>query len=193
FLPLHFQILEYSALVSGALILPVVVAMSFTSILSGQYMSRAGLYMPSILVGFLLWTPGNGLTLLFDRNTGLEPLIGILIVEGTGIGVTLQPTLVGMYANSRSEDRAITTSLRNLIRTIAGAFVLVISGVILSNTFSEGLPGNALMTDEMMAQLTSSTYALKEINLSEEEEEHIVGYTWMTCITSSYSTLCVQV
>lgn len=97
-------------------------------------MSRAGLYMPCILVGFILWTVGNGLTLIFDENTDLGPLIGVLIVEGAGIGLTLQPTLVGTYANSRSEDRAVTTGLRNFIRAIAGAFSLVISGVILSNT-----------------------------------------------------------
>ncbi|KAF7552868.1 hypothetical protein G7Z17_g4044 [Cylindrodendrum hubeiense] len=175
YLPIYFQsILKYSALVSGALILPVVITTSITSILSGQYMSRASLYMPCILVGFVLWTVGNGLTLLFDHDTGLGPLIGILIVEGAGIGLTLQPTLVGMYANSRSEDRAVTTGLRNFIRTIAGAFGLVISGVILSNTLSKGLSGDASMTDDMIAQLTSSTYVLDDMNISEEEKEHIL-------------------
>lgn len=175
YLPIYFQsILKYSALASGALILPTVITTSFTSILSGQYMSRAGLYMPCILVGFVLWTVGNGLTLIFDQNTGLGPLIGILIVEGAGIGLTLQPTLVGMYANSRSEDRAVTTGLRNFIRTLAGAFGLVISGVILSNTLSKGLSGKPSMTDDMIAQLTSSTYALDEMDISEEEKKDII-------------------
>lgn len=176
YLPLYFQsVLKYSALEAGALILPVVISTSITSILSGQYMNRVGSYMHCILLGFALWTLGNGLTLLFDRQTELGPLIGILIVEGIGIGFTLQPTLVGMYANSRTEDRAVTTGLRNFIRTIGGAFGLVISGLILSNTLSSELASNPTITDDFVAELTSSTYALDELDLLHEQRERIIN------------------
>lgn len=175
YLPIYFQsILMYSPLVSGALILPVVITTSIGSIVSGQYMARIGSYMHCILTGFVLWTLGSGLTLLFDRNTGLGPLIIILIVEGAGIGLTLQPTLVGMYANSRSEDRAVTTGLRNFIRTIGGAFGLVVSGVTLSNTLSTGLGNEAFATDALIAELTSSTYALDTLSLSQSQQQRVL-------------------
>ncbi|KEY64545.1 hypothetical protein S7711_03611 [Stachybotrys chartarum IBT 7711] len=176
YLPLYFQsVLGFSALTAGALILAVIIPTSITSILSGQYMARIGSYMHCILGGFALWTLGNGLTLLFGQNTGLGPMIGILIVEGCGIGFTLQPTLVGMYANSRNEDRAVTTGLRNYIRTIGGAFGLVISGVILSNTLNRDLAGNANITHDMIAELTSSTYGLDEMGLSDKEQDLILA------------------
>jgi len=175
YLPIYFQsILRYSPLVSGALILPVVITSSVGSILSGQYMARIGSYMHCILAGFILWTLGSGLTLLFDRYTGLGPLIVILIVEGAGIGLTLQPTLVGMYANSRSEDRAVTTGLRNFIRTIGGAFGLVISGVTLSNTLSTNLGREEYASDQLIAELTSSTYALDALDLSPDQQEQVL-------------------
>jgi MFS family permease len=175
YLPIYFQsILRYSPLVSGALILPVVITSSVGSILSGQYMARVGSYMHCILLGFILWTLGSGLTLLFNRNTGLGPLIVILIVEGAGIGLTLQPTLVGMYANSRSEDRAVTTGLRNFIRTIGGAFGLVISGVTLSNTLSTNLGREEYASDQLIAELTSSTYALDALDLSMGQQEQVL-------------------
>ncbi|CAL5867585.1 uncharacterized protein PFLUO_LOCUS1804 [Penicillium psychrofluorescens] len=175
YLPIYFQsILKKSALVSGALLLPVVIPTSFTSILSGQYMSRVGSYMHCILAGFVLWTLGSGLTLLFDEKTQLGPLVGILIIEGAGIGLTLQPTLVGMYANSRSEDRAVTTGLRNFIRTLGGAFGLVMSGVILSNTLSQDLSANGVLAKSLIPQLTSSTYALDELDLSAAVKEQIL-------------------
>jgi hypothetical protein len=175
YLPIYFQsILKYNPLVSGALILPVVITTSVGSIVSGQYMARVGSYMHCILAGFILWTLGSGLTLLFDRNTGLGPLIVILIVEGAGIGLTLQPTLVGMYANSRSEDRAVTTGLRNFIRTIGGAFGLVISGVTLSNTLSTGLESEDFASNSLIAELTSSTYALDSLNLSEPQKNLVL-------------------
>ncbi|KAF9874159.1 hypothetical protein CkaCkLH20_08142 [Colletotrichum karsti] len=175
YFPIYFQsILKYTPLVAGALILPVIISTSILSILSGQYMLRAGLYMPCILVGFFLWTVGNGLTIMFDRDTGLGELIGILIIVGSGIGLTLQPTLVGMYANSRSEDRAVTTGLRNFIRTIGGAFGLVVSGVILSNTLRRDLSGKEFVSDAVIAELTSSTYTLDQKGFSEEEKTVIL-------------------
>jgi predicted MFS family arabinose efflux permease len=175
YLPLYFQsVLGYDALVAGALILAVVIPTSLTSILSGQYMSRVGSYMHCILAGFALWTLGSGLTLIFDRDTKLGPLITILIVEGAGIGFTLQPTLVGMYANGRSEDRAVTTGLRNFIRTIGGAFGVVISGVILSNTLNKELGGRGIVSNDMIAQLTSSTYSLSSMGLSQEDQDVVL-------------------
>lgn len=175
YLPIYFQsILQYSPLVSGALILPIIITTSFGSIASGQYMTRVGSYMHCILAGFILWTVGNGLTLLFGRNMGLGVLIVVLIVEGAGIGLTLQPTLVGMYANSRTEDRAVTTGLRNFIRTIGGAFGLVVSGVILSNTLNNDLAGESFVSDSLLTELTSSTYALDALNLSQDQEDKIL-------------------
>ncbi|KAI6777431.1 hypothetical protein HG530_001376 [Fusarium avenaceum] len=176
YLPLYFQsVLGYNALVAGALILAVVIPTSFTSILSGQYMSRIGSYMHCILAGFALWTLGNGLTLLFNRDTKLGPLICILIVEGAGIGFTLQPILVGMYANGRSEDRAVTTGLRNFIRTIGGAFGVVISGVILSNTLEKQLGNEGIVSDDTIAQLTSSTYSLSSMGLSQNTQDLVLA------------------
>ncbi|KAJ4252737.1 hypothetical protein NW762_010643 [Fusarium torreyae] len=175
YLPLYFQsVLGYNALVAGGLILAVVIPTSLTSILSGQYMSRVGSYMHCILVGFALWTLGNGLTITFDQETKLGPLICILIVEGAGIGFTLQPTLVGMYANGRSEDRAVTTGLRNFIRTIGGAFGVVIAGVILSNTLSQELGGRDVVTSDTISQLTSSIYSLSSMGLSQKDEDLVL-------------------
>jgi hypothetical protein len=145
---IYFQsIAGYSAIVSGALILPLIISTSAWSIGSGQFMSRVGRYMPCVAVGFALWLLGNGLTTMFNSSTQLWALILILIVAGAGVGLTLQPSksypelpqlanmamfsnlihaaLVGMYANSKSEDRAVVTGLRNFIRTIGGAFGLI--------------------------------------------------------------------
>jgi MFS family permease len=175
YLPIYFQsILRYSPLVSGALILPVVITTSFASIVSGQYMNRVGRYSHCVLAGFALWTVGNGLTLLFNRDTGLGRLIVVLIVEGAGIGLTLQPTLVGIYANGLGKDRAVATGLRNFIRTIGGAFGLVISGVILSNTLGQNLTDPAFVSDGLITQLTSSTYDLDKLGLTRNQQDRIL-------------------
>jgi hypothetical protein len=118
---------------------------------------------------------GNGLTLLFNRSTNLGVLIVALVIEGAGIGLTLQPTLVGMYANSRTDDRAVLTGLRNFIRTIGGAFGLVVSGVILSNTLQEGLYGKSFASDSLLKTLTSSTYALDGLDISQDQRNQVLN------------------
>ncbi|KAF3043614.1 hypothetical protein E8E11_008451 [Didymella keratinophila] len=132
-------------------------------------------YMHCILLGFALCTIGNGLTLMFSRTTGLGLLVPALIVEGAGIGLTLQPTLVGIYANSRTEDRAVTTGLRNFSRTIGGSFGLVVSGVILSNTLREGLVAESYVSNSLLSEFTSSTYALDNLDLTQNQQDHILN------------------
>ncbi|RKU44265.1 hypothetical protein DL546_007450 [Coniochaeta pulveracea] len=171
YMPIYFQSVRgYTALQSGALILPLIVSTSCCSILSGQFMSRVGRYMPCIGAGYGLWTIGTGLKCIFTKSTPLWALIVVLLVEGLGIGLTLQPTLVGLLANSRSEDRAVCTGLRNFLRTIGGAVGLIISGAILSNTLRSRLANLPFISADTISGLTSSTYALKALGLTPEEK-----------------------
>lgn len=166
YMPIYFQsVLGNGPLFSGVLLLSLVITSSVSSIASGFTMFRQGRYMPCILVGFALWTLGNGLTLLFGRGTTVGPLVSILAVQGVGTGLTLQPTLVGMYANSAAHDRAVTTGLRNFIRTIGGAFGLVISGAILNNTLKQNLTWRDGFSAEMVAGLASSAYTVDDLGL----------------------------
>ncbi|KAK3367726.1 major facilitator superfamily transporter [Podospora didyma] len=173
---IYFQsVLGYTALQSGALILPLIISSSICSILSGQFMSRVGRYMPCIAGGFGLWTIGAGLKCTFGQSTPLWALIVVLMVEGLGVGLTLQPVLVGLLANSKSEDRAVCTGLRNFIRTIGGALGLIISGTILSNTLRSRLLDLPFTTSEIVSGLSSSTYALEKLSLSDGEKDLVLS------------------
>lgn len=96
--------------------------------------------MPSVVLGYCIWTVATGLKCMFNRSTPLSHIIGILIIEGVGIGMTLQPSssmspglvchivtdhaivaLIGLLANNKTEDRAVLTGLRNFMRTVGGA------------------------------------------------------------------------
>ncbi|KAI1864090.1 uncharacterized protein JN550_009110 [Neoarthrinium moseri] len=98
-----YVVLGYSALISGALFLPVVMFTSAASIGCGQYMARYFRYTPSVVLGFAIWTLANGLTCMFNRNTGLGALIPILALEGCGVGLTLQPISGAILSNTLSD------------------------------------------------------------------------------------------
>lgn len=176
YLPIYFQsVLGLSALVSGALLLAVILATSCTSIVSGQMMSRSGRYLWIVALGFVFWTLGTGLKCGFNRTTAIWHIVLVLIVEGLGIGNTLQPTLVAILANSSNTDRAVATGLRNFIRTIGGAFGLIISGAILSNTLDAQLSHLPFMTTEILQNLTSSTYSLNKMGFTQDQMELVLN------------------
>lgn len=81
---------------------------------------------------------------------------------------------MGMYDNSESRDRAVTTSLRNFVRTVGGAFSVVISGVILSETLRKELFSPSFPPD-IIASLTSSAYALGSLGLPTAQTGPVLG------------------
>jgi MFS family permease len=175
YLPIYFQsVLGHSALVSGALLLSVIVATSLTSIVSGQFLSRSGRYRWIVVTGMALWVLGTGLKCAFNRDTKVYHIVLVLIVEGLGTGMTLQPTLVAILSNSSNSDRAVATGLRNFIRTIGGAFGLIISGAILSNTLDKDLSHLSFMSKDILQNLTSSTYALDSVGFTESEKQLVL-------------------
>ncbi|KAL1608468.1 hypothetical protein SLS60_003410 [Paraconiothyrium brasiliense] len=175
YLPIYFQsVLGFSALVSGALLLPLIMATSVTGIVSGQIMSRRGRYRWICASGFILWTLGTGLKCAFNRSTKIWHIVLVLLVEGMGIGNILQSTLVAILANGSNSDRAVATGLRNFIRTIGGAFGLIISGTILANTLDARLSHLPFITPEILRNLTSSTYSLDKLGFDDKQMELVL-------------------
>jgi hypothetical protein len=175
YLPIYFQsVLGFSALVSGALLLPLIMATSLTGIISGQIMSRRGRYRWICVSGFLVWTLGTGLKCAFNRSTKIWHIVLVLLVEGLGIGNILQSTLVAILANGNNSDRAVATGLRNFIRTIGGAFGLIISGAILANTLDTRLSHLPFMTPKILQNLTSSTYSLDKLGFDKGQKDLVL-------------------
>ncbi|RDW74160.1 MFS general substrate transporter-61 [Coleophoma crateriformis] len=175
YLPIYFQSIRgYTAIESGALLLPLIIATSCSSLIAGQIMSRTGYYKLVIVAGFMIWSIGGGLKCLYHRHTPLRTLIASGIVEGIGVGFTLQPTLVAILANSRQTDRAVATGLRNFVRTIGGSTGLAVSGAILNNTLRTKLSGLSFITPALLDTLSSSTYGLSSLGLTAEEKNSVL-------------------
>ncbi|CZR66294.1 related to DHA14-like major facilitator efflux transporter (MFS transporter) [Phialocephala subalpina] len=128
FLPLYFQnVRGYSPLESATIILPFLLAQSLAGAISGPVMSRLARYSPVLRSGFALWALGAGLNLLFSRTTSIAVYVVVLAIQGTGVGFVHQPGLVALQALSRSEDRAVATSTRNLLRSLGAVVGVAVS------------------------------------------------------------------
>jgi MFS family permease len=162
YLPLYYQVvLGKSALTSGLLILPLILGFSVASTVGGFILSKIGHCNPVIWAGYVLWTAGAGGRIAFGENASLGLIIGCLLVEGLGIGWSFQPVMIALLANTRKEDRAVVTGLRNFLRTIGGAVGLAIGAAIVNNVLAANLPAHissksALQLASMLNELSTA-------------------------------------
>jgi hypothetical protein len=53
--------------------------------------------MPQVVVGFAVWSLATGLKCMLSRTTEMRDIIGFLVLEGVGIGFTLQPSKLSLH------------------------------------------------------------------------------------------------
>ncbi|KAK1925993.1 putative MFS transporter [Papiliotrema laurentii] len=141
FTPLYFQnILGVSPILSAALLLPLVISQVLTTTISGFIVKYTNRTWASFFVGFAVWLAGQGAQLCFDQWTSRSVIIGVLLLQGLGIGATIQSTLVLAQASGPPADRAAVTGVRNFARTSGGAVGLAVGNTILQNIFAKNLP-----------------------------------------------------
>ncbi|KAF2815647.1 MFS general substrate transporter, partial [Mytilinidion resinicola] len=141
FLPVYFQsVRRFDVAKSASLIIPLVISQSAASGLSGQYSAWTGRNGEVIWFGFVCWTIGAALHLLFNQTTSIVVIVFVLILTGFGVGCIFQPTLVLAQNQSRSEDRAVCVTTRNYIRALGASAGMAIGSGIFSRTLKTSIP-----------------------------------------------------
>lgn len=143
-LPLYLQnVRRASPSQAGVLLLPLVIAHGVMSALTGVLISLSGHYKPIIVTGAVCWALAAVSKLFYDQETAIWRIVVVGILDGVGVGCSLQPgksfafprlllnaflwltntslVLVGLLAGSDTDDRAVMTGLRNFLRDMGGA------------------------------------------------------------------------
>ena len=149
FLPVFVQgVIGNSVTNSGAILVPMLVAMIVTSIGSGQFISRTGRYKMPLLVGLVFMGAGFFMLSTFDVSTTNQTAIEAMILIGLGLGVTMQTYTLIVQNSASRQDMAVATSATQLSRSIGAALGLAILGTILTqgmaSSMSKYLPASAL-------------------------------------------------
>ncbi|EHK46108.1 hypothetical protein TRIATDRAFT_292286 [Trichoderma atroviride IMI 206040] len=176
-LPLYLQnVRGLNPTQAGALMLPMVITHGLTSGLTGILISMIGRYKPVIVIGAACWVLAAIGKMHFHQTTPIWEIIVVGVFDGISVGCSLQPVLVGLFAGSDAQDRAVLTGLRNFLRDFGGATGTTISGAVLSNVLYRQL--KSTFSPELIAKLASSAFALKDLDLSDEERSMIsLAYT----------------
>jgi EmrB/QacA subfamily drug resistance transporter len=141
FLPVFVQgVIGNSVTNSGAILVPMLVAMIFTSIGSGQFISHTGRYKVPLIIGMVVMGIGYFLLSQLDVHATNQQVVVAMVLIGLGLGVSMQTyTLVVQNSVSR-QDMAVATSTTQLSRSIGAAVGLAILGTLLTQGLASAFP-----------------------------------------------------
>ncbi|OAA56295.1 efflux pump antibiotic resistance protein [Niveomyces insectorum RCEF 264] len=125
YLPIYFQSVDnVSPTQSGIRNLPLIIAVTIGTIVSGGTISKTNIATPFLPPFTAIAAVGTGLLYTLDVGTGSGKWIGYQVLAGIGYGFVFQIPMIYGQANAEREDLAITTSVIMFFQTIGGAFML---------------------------------------------------------------------
>ncbi len=138
YLPIWFQaVKDASAVKSGIMNLPMLVAVVLMSVVAGGVVTVWGYYTPFIIAGSALSAIGFGLTTTFTPETGSAAWIGYQIIIGAGIGIGFQQPLMAVQTVLDIADVPTGMSLIVFLQTLGGALFVSVAQNIFTNKLVE--------------------------------------------------------
>jgi EmrB/QacA subfamily drug resistance transporter len=131
FMPVFLQVVtRASATGSGALLLPLMLAATTSTALSGRAISRTGRYKVFPVAGLALMTVGLALLSRMSAGTSQATASVLLIVFGLGFGMVSQVLMVAIHNAVDRRDLGIATASANLFRSLGGAVGVAVFGAV---------------------------------------------------------------
>ncbi len=162
FLPVFVQgVIGNGVTASGAILVPMLLAMIISGIVGGQLISRTGHYKAISLVGLFVLAAGFFDISTFDASTSNREAIEAMILIGIGLGASMQIYVLIVQNSVSRRDMAVATSTTQLSRSIGSAIGLAILGTILSQGMASAmaryLPPSALQKLESSGSGSTAT------------------------------------
>src|SRR4029450_11715413 len=142
FLPIYLQVVKgVSPLTSGVLLMPMMLGMLATSVISGRIISRFGRYKLFPILGTGTMTFGLGaLSLLTIESNDWQTAIDALWL-GLGMGMVMQVLIIAVQNSVDYKHLGVATSGTMLFRSLGGALGVALFGAIFANRLHAQLAG----------------------------------------------------
>jgi len=132
FLPLYFQTVRgVSPTMSGMRMLPMMVGMLTTSIISGRMISRIGRYKWFVVSGTGILAGAIGIMTTITITTSAWALVGMLFLVGFGLGLFMQVLILSVQNSIPFEYMGTGTASVTFFRTLGGAIGAAVLGAVL--------------------------------------------------------------
>ncbi|KAL6871266.1 MFS general substrate transporter [Trichoderma novae-zelandiae] len=158
YIPIYFQSVHgTNPTMSGVRNLPIIIAVSFSTIASGMLVSATGRYQPLLLGGTSVATIGAGLLYTMGKDTSTGKWIGYQIVAGAGWGTAFQIPMIAVQALADPKDLASATGMLLFFQGLGGAFLVSGAQSAFINTMMRNVLKHAPQVSQAMLVLTGAT------------------------------------
>jgi EmrB/QacA subfamily drug resistance transporter len=140
YMPTFLQYVDgTSATTSGIRMLPLVIGLLLTSIISGTLVSRTGRYKIFPILGSVFTGAGLYLLSLMDEHTNIVISSLYMFVLGIGIGLSMQVLVIAVQNTVDYADLGVATSGVTFLRTLGSSFGVAVFGSFYSNQLTPNL------------------------------------------------------
>lgn len=136
---------------SGIHLLPMVIALVVSSIVSGILTSRIGYYTPFLIWGICVAAVGAGLLTALQVNTSAGKWIGYQIVYGFGLGSCFQAPSMAAQAVLPRKEVSVGASLMLFAQTLFGAIFVSVGQNVVDGQLSRRLARVLSITPQQIA------------------------------------------
>lgn len=141
YLPLYLQLVDgVSPTVSGLLMVPLMLGLLISSIVSGQIVTRPGIYKPMPIVGSGMVIIGMWLLSNLGLHTSHLTMSLYVIVLGAGMGMTMQIMILATQNAVPADSIGTGTAAVTFFRSLGGAFGSSLFGAIFIAGLSHWIP-----------------------------------------------------
>ncbi|RGP80176.1 hypothetical protein FLONG3_1710 [Fusarium longipes] len=176
YIPIYFQsVHNASPTSSGVRNLPLILAVTFSTIFSGGLVTATGRYQPLLIGGAAIATIGAGLLYLLDIDTSTGKWIGYQIVAGVGWGLAFQIPMIAVQGTVDPKDLASATGILLFFQGLGGAYIVSGGQAAFVNQMLLDITEKAPHIDKGQLILTGAT-ALRETFSGETLTIVIEGY-----------------
>jgi len=137
YVPFYFLAVKgYSPMHAGLALLPVMLTLVPSSIITGILVTRFQNYTYPIWIGWILTTTGSGLTILWDDTTHLAAWVIILVILGLGHGTVLNAQNFATQALCSTGLEGNAASMYAFLRQFGMALGVGVGSSVFQNSMS---------------------------------------------------------
>ena len=140
YLPIYLQVVKgESPTRSGLQLMPMMLGMLVTSVMSGRLISRWGHYKPFPIVGTAVMTLGLFLISHISVEMRVWQVSGAALVLGLGMGMVMQVLVLAVQNSVAYGELGVATSGVTLFRSIGGTLGVAMFGAIFAHGLQDQL------------------------------------------------------